>query len=176
MSTTTLQEQRDALEQKVDALQVEAAERMFEIQFTDRKMIKTVMDHLNKGYTWKTSNAAVIVTLYDQLKKQNKELLNTEESEDQTTYGINLRGHELNALYQALLNVEGQGVENARRFITMLTHVGETVSNAMTELADMNKEINDLHAELEDIYRQIEAEKTESIDPELVEADATTEA
>ena len=178
MSTTTLQEQREALEQKVDALQVEAAERTFEIQFTDRKMIKTVMDHLNKGYTWKTANAAVIVTLYDQLKKQNKELLNnTEESEDQTTYGINLRGHELNALYQALLNVEGQGVENARRFITMLTHVGETVSNAMTELADMNKEINDLHTELEDIYRQIEmAEKTESIDPELVEADATTEA
>lgn len=168
MSTKTLQEQRDELQEKVDALQIEAAERKFEIQFNDRKMVKTVMDHLNKGYTWKTANAAVIVTLYDQLKQQNKELTNGD-SEDTV---ISLRGHELNALYQALLNVEGQGVENARRFITMLTHVGETVSNAMTELADMNKEINDMHTQLDEIYRQIEAESVESIDPELVTADA----
>jgi len=168
MSTKTLQEQRDELQEKVDALQIEAAERRFEIQFNDRKMVKTVMDHLNKGYTWKTANAAVIVTLYDQLKQQNKELTNSD-SEDTV---ISLRGHELNALYQALLNVEGQGVENARRFITMLTHVGETVSNAMTELADMNKEINDMHTQLDEIYHQIEAEAVESVDPELVEADA----
>lgn len=168
MSTKTLQEQRDELQEKVDALQIEAAERKFEIQFNDRKMVKTVMDHLNKGYTWKTANAAVIVTLYDQLKQQNKELNNSDSEETV----ISLRGHELNALYQALLNVEGQGVENARRFITMLTHVGETVSNAMTELADMNKEINDMHTQLDEIYRQIEAEGVESVDPELVEADA----
>ena len=173
MSTKTLQEQKDELEAKVDALQIEAAERKFEITFDDRKMVKTLMDHLNKGYTWKTSNSAVIVTLYDQLKKQNKELLNNEEAD----CVIGLRGHELNALYQALLNVEGQGVENARRFITMLTHVGETVSNAMNELADLNKEINDLHTELDSLYRQIEeAEKTESVDPELIEADATSES
>jgi uncharacterized phage infection (PIP) family protein YhgE len=168
MSTKTLQEQRDELQEKVDALQIEAAERKFEIQFNDRKMVKIVMDHLNKGYTWKTANAAVIVTLYDQLKQQNKELTNSDSEETV----ISLRGHELNALYQALLNVEGQGVENARRFITMLTHVGETVSNAMTELADMNKEINDMHTQLDEIYRQIEAEGVESVDPELVEADA----
>jgi len=168
MSTKTLQEKRDELQEKVDALQIEAAERRFEIQFNDRKMVKTVMDHLNKGYTWKTANAAVIVTLYDQLKQQNKELTNSDSEETV----ISLRGHELNALYQALLNVEGQGVENARRFITMLTHVGETVSNAMTELADMNKEINDMHTQLDEIYRQIEAEGVESVDPELVEADA----
>ena len=42
-----------------------------------RKQVKTVMDHLNKGYNWKTNNAAVLVSLYDQLKKQNKELLNS---------------------------------------------------------------------------------------------------
>lgn len=155
----TLTKQKQELTKKVDQMQIDAAEKTFQIQFDDRKMVKTLMEHLNKGYTWKTNNAAVVVTLYDQLKLQNKELLKSD-SEDTV---INLRGHELNALYQALLNVEGTGVENARKFITMLTHVGETVSVAMTSLAEMNKEIADLHKELAELEDQIQgAEEVEA--------------
>jgi len=158
MSKTLTTKKKD-LTAKIDDMQIKAAEQTFDIVFDDRKMVKTLMDHLNKGYTWKTSNAAVVVTLYDQLKKQNKELVNSD-SEDTV---ISLRGHELNALYQALLNVEGNGIENARKFITMLTHVGETVSNAMTKLADMNKEISELHKELAEIENQINtAEEVEA--------------
>ena len=153
-----LETQRKELSEKVDNLQVAAAERTFDITFEDKKMIKTLMEHLNKGYSWKTSNAAVIVTLYDQLKTQNKEI-----TQNDLDAVISLRGHELNALYQALLNVEGTGVESARKFITMLTHVGETVSNAMTELADMNKEISEAHKELAELDAQINgAEEVES--------------
>ena len=70
----SLETQREALTKKVDELQVRAAEETFAITLDDRKQVKLVMDHLNKGYTWKTANAAVLVSLYDQLKKQNKEL------------------------------------------------------------------------------------------------------
>ena len=126
------------------------------------------MDHLNKGYTWKTANAAVLVSLYDQLKKQNKELLKSEAEETV----INLRGHELNALYQALLNVEGTGIENARKFITMLTHVGETVSNAMTLLAELNSEISKTHTELAEIDEKLNS--AETVEPELETADNET--
>ena len=155
----TLTKQKEELTEKVDQMQISAAEKTFEIKFDDRKMVKTLMEHLNKGYTWKTNNAAVVVTLYDQLKLQNKELLKSD-SEDTI---ITLRGHELNALYQALLNVEGTGIENARKLITMLTHVGETVSIAMTELANMNKEIADLHKELAELETQIQgAEEVEA--------------
>ena len=153
-----LETKRKELSTKVDELQVAAAERTFDIKFEDRKMIKTLMEHLNKGYSWKTSNAAVIVTLYDQLKTQNKEI-----TQNDLDAVISLRGHELNALYQALLNVEGTGIESARKFITMLTHVGETVSNAMTQLADMNKEISEAHKELAELDAQINgAEEVES--------------
>lgn len=148
----TLKAQKTELTTKVDKLQIEAAERTFDIQFDDRKMVKTLMDHLNKGYTWKTSNAAVVVTLYDQLKNQNKELLKSD-TEDTI---ISLRGHELNALYQALLNVEGTGVESARKFIIMLTHVGETVSTAMQQLATMNEEISNVHKEIAELDAQIQ--------------------
>ena len=163
----TLTKTKEELTAKVDQLQIEAAEKTFAIQFDDRKMVKTLMDHLNKGYTWKTSNAAVVVTLYDQLKAQNKELL---KSEDKDTV-INLRGHELNALYQALLNVEGTGIESARKFITMLTHVGETVSIAMTKLAEMNKEISELHQQVAELEGQIQgAEEVEAeVEPALDE-------
>ena len=157
----SLETQREALTKKVDELQVRAAEETFAITLDDRKQVKLVMDHLNKGYTWKTANAAVLVSLYDQLKKQNKELLNSDA--DETV--INLRGHELNALYQALLNVEGTGVESARKFITMLTHIGETVSNAMARLAEMNSEISEAHKELAEIEEQLK--NAEVVEPEL---------
>lgn len=164
----TLTKQKEELTAKVDQMQVDAAEKTFDVVFEDRKMVKTLMDHLNKGYTWKTNNAAVVVTLYDQLKKQNKELINSD-SEDTV---ISLRGHELNALYQALLNVEGTGIEAARKFITMLTHVGETVSTAMQQLAALNQEIADLHKEVAELEAQIQtAEEVEAeVEPVTDEA------
>ena len=69
----SLENQKKALQDKADELQVRAAEETFAIVLDDRKQVKTVMDHLNKGYNWKTNNAAVLVSLYDQLKKQNNE-------------------------------------------------------------------------------------------------------
>jgi len=157
----TLTNQKKELVKKADDMQMKAADTTFDVQFDDRKMVKTLMEHLNKGYTWKTNNAAVIVSLYDQLKKQNKELLNSD-SEDTI---ISLRGHELNALYQALLNVEGNGIESARKFITMLTHVGETVSNAMAKLAEMNTEISELHKQIAELETQINS--AEEVEAEL---------
>jgi cell shape-determining protein MreC len=76
-----------------------------------------------------------------------------------------LRGHELNALYQALLTCEGTGVENARKFITMLTHIGETVSNAMSKLAELNSEISETHKELAEVEEQLKS--AEVVEPEL---------
>jgi len=164
MSLETLKTKRTELIEKLDELQIQSADRLFEIELDDRKQVKTIMEHLNKGFTWKTQNAAVVVALYDQLKKQNKELTS---SEEEATV-IKLKAHELNGLYQALLNVEGVGVESARRFITMLTNVGETVTNAMSVLGEMNKEISDMHAELDATEREIaELENVEEVEPEL---------
>ena len=164
MSLETLKTKRTELIEKLDELQTQSAEKLFEIELDDRKQVKTIMEHLNKGFTWKTQNAAVVVALYDQLKKQNKELTS---SEEEATV-IKLKAHELNGLYQALLNVEGVGVESARRFITMLTNVGETVTNAMSVLGEMNKEISDMHVELDATEREIaELENVEEVEPEL---------
>lgn len=159
---TKLKTRQTELAVEIDALQTEAAEKRFEITFDNVKAIKTVQEHLNKGYTWKTQNAAVVVSLYDQFKTQGKNL--TADSDPV----ISLRGHELSALYQALLNVEGTGIENARRFITMLTQIGEAVGTAMQDLSTMNTTLNDLHAELAEIDAQLDADaNVEVVSPEL---------
>mgnify|MGYP000962207729 CR=1 FL=1 len=162
----TLQNKRTELEKQVEELQLRNAEHEFEIDLEERRIVKSVMDHLDKGYTWKTQNAAVVVTLYDRLKKQYKEL----STEDEGAV-VSLRGHELNGLYQALLSVEGTGVENARRFIKMLTMVGEAVTDAMKVLGEMNKEVQDLHTELSELDQDIQAleaaDATETVEPEL---------
>jgi hypothetical protein len=157
----SLETQREALQAKADELQTRAATETYTVKLDDRKQVKTIMDHLNKGYTWKTNNAAVIVSLHDQLKLQNKELLVSEAEETV----INLRGHELNALYQALLNVEGTGVEAARKFVIMLTNIGEAVSIAMTSLAELNSQISTTHKELAELEQQLSS--AETVEPEL---------
>jgi hypothetical protein len=165
-----LKTKRSQLEKEAEELQVKHAEHLFEINLEDRKMLKTIMDHLNKGYVWKTQNAAVLVTLYDKLKSQNNESLKSDN--DGGEVKVSLRGHELNGLYQALLNVEGTGIESARKFIKMLTMVGETVTSAMSELAEMNSKIQEVHRELAkldtDIDRLSSAEPVSEEDIELL--------
>jgi hypothetical protein len=84
---------------------------------------------------------------------------------------LELKAYELNGLYQALLNVNGEGIENARKFIRMLTLVGESVTTAMTEMSESNKVMTDLHVELNDVDGTIQhledAENREEVEPTL---------
>jgi phage shock protein A len=171
MSTESIDqliEKRKELEAQAEELQVRSVDRRFVIELDDRRTIKTIMEHLDRGFTWKTQNAAIIVTLHDNLKKQYREV--DPEAETGAKVSIQLRGHELNGLYQALLNVEGSGIENARRFIKMLTSVGEAVTTAMKELGEMNKQITELHQQLSVLDAEIDQAQaaTEAVTPELI--------
>lgn len=169
-----LRTKRDELEAEATRLAELEASKIFTVEIDDVKMIKTIQDHLNKGYTWTTKNAAIIVTLYDKLKTErtriNKEI---EALDGESVYRtvLELKAYELNGLYQALLNVNGEGIENARKFIRMLTLVGESVTTAMTEMSESNKVMTDLHVELNDVDGTIkhleDAENREEVEPTL---------
>ena len=169
-----LRTKRDELEAEATRLAELEASKIFTVEIDDVKMIKTIQDHLNKGYTWTTKNAAIIVTLYDKLKTErtriNKEI---EALDGESVYRtvLELKAYELNGLYQALLNVNGEGIENARKFIRMLTLVGESVTTAMTEMSESNKVMTDLHVELNDVDETIkhleDAENREEVEPTL---------
>jgi len=170
-----LKAERTELEGKVTELAKENAAKIFNVEIEDVSMIKTIQDHLNKGYTWETKNAAIVVTLFDRLKAERSRIKKEmETAEDDYTVTLELKAYELNRLYQALLNVKGTGVENARKFVKMLTMVGESVTNAMNELTESNKEISDMHVRLRDLDTNITAiENTEEVEPTLETADET---
>lgn len=170
-----LKAERTELEEKVTALQKENAAKIFNVEVEDVSMVKTIQDHLNKGYTWETKNAAIVVTLFDRLKAERARIRKEmEETTEDYTPTLQLKAYELNGLYQALLNVKGTGVENARKFVKMLTLVGESVTNAMNELTEANKEVSDLHIRLKDLDVNIDSlENTEEVEPTLETADET---
>lgn len=170
-----LKAERTELEEKVTALQKENAAKIFNVEVEDVSMVKTIQDHLNKGYTWETKNAAIVVTLFDRLKAERARIRKEmEKTTEDYTPTLQLKAYELNGLYQALLNVRGTGVENARKFVKMLTLVGESVTNAMNELTQANKEVSDLHIKLKDLDVNIDSlENTEEVEPTLETANET---
>ena len=170
-----LKTERTELEKKVTELAKENAAMIFNVEVEDVSMIKTIQDHLNKGYTWETKNAAIVVTLFDRLKAERSRIKKElETAVDDYKVTLELKAYELNGLYQALLNVKGTGVENARKFVKMLTMVGESVTNAMNELTESNKEISEMHVRLRDLDTNITAmENTEEVEPTLETADET---
>ena len=163
-----LKQERLELEEKVSELQKTNATQTFNVEIDDVKMIKTIQDHLNKGYTWQTKNAAIVVTLYDKLRTEKARITEELKEDENAKVNLELKAYELNGLYQALLNVEGVGVENARKFVRMLTLVGESVTDAMAELGKSNKEVQDLHVKLRDLDVNIDAlENVEEVEPTL---------
>ena len=170
-----LKTERTELEGKVTELAKANAAMIFNVEVEDVSMIKTIQDHLNKGYTWETKNAAIVVTLFDRLKAERSRIKKEMETAgDDYTVTLELKAYELNGLYQALLNVQGTGVENARKFVKMLTLVGESVTNAMNELTESNKEISEMHVRLRDLDTNISSiENTEEVEPTLETADET---
>ena len=167
-----LRQERIELEEQVTALQKENAALIFKVRIEDIAMIKTIQVHLNKCYTWETKNAAIVVTLFDRLKAERARLRKELKNNEKADLNLELKAYELNGLYQALLNVRGTGVENARKFVRMITLVGESVTNAMNELTESNKKISDLHVKLRDIDVNIEnAENVEEVEPTLETAD-----
>lgn len=161
MSDEDISEYRSKLEGKANEIQKENQSKNFTVKLNESHDIKRIMNHLDKGYTWKTNNAALIVKLYDSLKEQYKYYKDYND-EDFESITIELPGYELNALYQALINVEGTGIEKARNFLRLLTNTGQSVSDAMAVLGDLNKDIKTIHNHLQYVDQEIEERAQDS--------------
>jgi hypothetical protein len=155
MSYEDLKEYQNYLNEKATEIQKENQSTEFSVELNEIHDIKRIMSHLDKGYKWKTNNAALVVKLYDSLKEQYGYYKHTSNSNfDKIT--ISLPGYELNALYQALINVEGYGIEKARNFLRLLTNIGQSVSDAMTVLGDMNSDIQTIHQHLQMVDEKLQ--------------------
>jgi hypothetical protein len=157
---------RSDLEKQAADKQVELSQRTYAVNFENSSNITKVLNHLNKDVAWSSKNAALLVSLNDNLKNEKTRLTievnlaknekrTLEEGFDSTVY---LKAMDLNTLYQSLLSVQSTGVESARNYVRLLTNVGAQITEAMQLMAESNKEIQNLHVELAELDAKIEQE------------------
>lgn len=157
---------RTELEKQTAEKQVELSQRTYAVNFENSGNITKVLNHLNKDVAWSSKNAALLVSLNDNLKTEKNRLtieVNLAKNEkrtlregfDSTVY---LKAMDLNTLYQSLLSVQSTGVESARNYVRLLTNVGAQITEAMQSMAESNKEIQSLHVELAELDAKIEEE------------------
>ena len=163
-----LQTLRSELEKQAADKQVELSQRAYAVNFENSSNITKVLNHLNKDVAWSSKNAALLVSLNDNLKNEKTRLTievnlaknekrTLEEGFDSTVY---LKAMDLNTLYQSLLSVQSTGVESARNYVRLLTNVGAQITEAMQQMAESNKEIQNLHVELAELDAKIQEENT----------------
>lgn len=157
---------RAELEKQTAEKQVELSQRTYAVNFENSSNITKVLNHLNKDVAWSSKNAALLVSLNDNLKNEKTRLTievnlaksekrTLEEGFDSTVY---LKAMDLNTLYQSLLSVQSTGIESARNYVRLLTNVGAQITEAMQAMAESNKEIQNLHVELAELDAKIEEE------------------
>ena len=157
---------RTELEKQTAEKQVELSQRTYAVNFENSGNITKVLNHINKDVAWSSKNAALLVSLNDNLKTEKNRLtieVNLAKNEkrtlkegfDSTVY---LKAMDLNTLYQSLLSVQSTGVESARNYVRLLTNVGAQITEAMQSMAESNKEIQSLHVELAELDAKIEEE------------------
>lgn len=142
------------LEAKAEAAQKESSETLYDLVLESPKTIKQIQDRINKDYQWESRTAAVVVHLHDRLSEERKRISTAEANED-GSITVQMKGIELNGLYQVMLNSKGTGVENARSFARLLTSIGKQVTEAMQAMASVNENVMAIHQEIKDVETEI---------------------
>jgi hypothetical protein len=156
-----LRDKRASLEVEVNETQETLAKKKYAVELESKTNLNAILKQIDTSYEWSIKNAAMVVNLYDVLKvskleKQVAERSNGEPADTEGSYVVNLKAIDLNTLYSVLTNITGTGVEQARRFIKLLTNVGSQITSALNEMADSNKEIQAMHVELAELDAAIQ--------------------
>lgn len=163
-SISELKDLRAQLEVEVNDLQTELATREYVVDVETASNLNAIRIQIDRRYEWNIKNAAFLINLYDALNDQKK--INTNSKEK--SFRVLLNSMQLNTLYTVLTNINGVGIESARRFTRLLTNVGVQITSALNEMADNNKVIQERHVELAEL--DIEIEKASKPTVEVEEA------
>jgi hypothetical protein len=163
-STNELKDLRAQLEIEVNELQTELATREYSVDIENASNLNAILTQIDKSYGWNIKNAAFLINLYDTLNDQKK--INTNSKEKSTE--ISLNSMQLNTLYTVLTNINGVGIESARRFTKLLTNVGAQITDALKEMADNNTVIQERHVALAELDIEIENAEKPTVEVEQI--------
>jgi hypothetical protein len=159
-SISELKDLRAQLEIEVNELQTELATREYSVDIEN--VANAILTQVDKSYTWNIKNAAFLINLFDTLNDQKK--INANSKEKTTT--VLLNSMQLNTLYTVLTNINGTGIEAARRFTRLLTNVGAQITEALKQTTDDNKVVQQRHVELAELDLEIEKASKPTVEVE----------
>lgn len=137
-----LAKQKELVERN-DKLLKEMQEREYQISFADKKVYNRLVKFLEKDAQWGHTTAAGLIMLYNNLR-QNQSVVKAENWDGNVT----LRAANVGILWQMLMKMTGKGFFEARDFVELMAHIGESISKAYEKVNEDNFELRESHTEL----------------------------
>lgn len=120
------------------------AETEYPIKIENEQYLKELLKFVEKDLPWQHRNAALLVSLYSELKQAKV----TKIDEDGNIW---ILGKDIAHLYNSLAQRAGTGFFEARTHVRLVTIIGETVSDSMKMVADDNQILRDIHTRLTEL-------------------------
>jgi uncharacterized protein YgiM (DUF1202 family) len=118
----------------------ENQERTYSINVKDVKTFNILLKQIEKNTKWTHTDAASLVALWMDLKSRKNEI--------DAEGNIQMRTATVSSLYQTMLKMTGTGVYEAREHMILLAQIGESISNAMEQVAQDNLQLREIHTRL----------------------------
>lgn len=129
------------ISEKAEKLALEIQYREYDINVENKRNLQRLINYIENNAAWSHQDAAGLIALHANLK--DVEGVGPDENGN-----VKLRSVNLNTLYNVFLKSSGKGLKSAKDHISLLTIVGESVSNSMQQMADDNQELRDIHQQL----------------------------
>lgn len=140
LTTEEIATERDMLNAQSDELMKQSQARSYKIQVGTHQLAGDLMSLLNEHCDWTVSDAAVYVSMMNDLKASKKDM--------DKEGNIQIRTANITSLYQYLLKMKGKGYISATNFLKVLSVVGGSVSEAVKQIHDDNQLLKDVHTRL----------------------------
>ena len=160
-----LKEERKKLEEEVDQDGKDLATALYEIDFVEEKNINSVLKWFDKNLEWDIKSAALNVTLCDTLKSEKARIREATEDKDKL---VRLNSILLNALYTGITKITGKGISQAKTFLTLLTAIGNNISEQMNKMAENNRLVQDKHVLLQELDTEISTLENPSVEADEI--------
>lgn len=131
----------EEISKKAEKLALEIQFREYGINIENKRNLQRLINYVENNAAWSHQDAAGLIALHANLKEAEVKGLDEDGN-------LKLRSINLNTLYNVFLKSSGKGLKSAKDHISLLTIVGESVSNSMQTMADDNQELRDIHQEL----------------------------
>jgi hypothetical protein len=143
LSDEEIVEERNKLNSQSDELMRQSQERAYKIQVGTHQMAGDLIGLLSENCDWTVSDAAVFVSLLNDLRGSKKNM--------DKEGNIQIRTANITSLYQYLLKMKGKGYNSAVNYLKILSVVGGSVSEAVKQIHDDNQLLKDVHTRLSEL-------------------------